>query len=99
MRREFDRGLSKPKMNTLESEKALIGILGLPDILPELSGRHAAFWTRSDCGPEVLGAQEAKVSTVLHECGADGLRFRCEQSGSNEPVEERCLGSSELDCE
>jgi len=99
MRRELDRGLSKPKMKTLESKKALVGILSLLHILPKLSGGHATFRARHDRGPEVLGSQEAKVSAVLHERGADGFRFSREQSGSNEPIEERCLGSPELDRE
>ena len=57
MRRELERGLSWPKMSTFESRKALLGILGLPHILPELSGGYAALRGSLERSPEILGAQ------------------------------------------
>src|SRR5438309_957444 len=42
IRWEFDRGRSKPNRNTFESRTALVGILGLPDLLPKFRGRDAS---------------------------------------------------------
>src|SRR2546427_6912218 len=97
MRWEFDRGRSKPNGNTLESRTALVGILGLPDLLPKFRGRDAPARLRIEGGPEVACPEESQVRPILDQGGAEGLGLRREQSGSDEPVEQLRLCPSELD--
>src|SRR2546425_9141403 len=85
IRWEFDRGRSKPNRNTFESRPALVGILGLPDLLPKFRRRDAPARLRIEGGPEVAGTEEPQVRPVLDQGGAEGLGLRCEQPGSDEP--------------
>src|SRR3970282_2074117 len=96
-RREFDVGRSTAKRNTFESRNALVGILRPPDVLPEPREGHPAPRARLDYRPEVPGPQEAEIGPVLDERGPDRLRFRREQPGAQEPVEELRLRAPEFD--
>src|SRR3972149_4112017 len=99
IRFEFDEGRSKPKMNTFESKKALLGIFGLPHVRPQLCEGDAPPRGRLDGGPEVPGPQQAEVRAVLHERGPNRLRLRREEPGPDEAVQQLRLGASELDGE
>src|SRR3989304_6202806 len=98
-RRELDPGRSRAKRKTLESRNALVGILGLLHVPPELLVRHPAGLHRLEGGPEILRTQEPQVRAILHERRPDGLRLRREQAGPDETVEELGLGPAELDGE
>src|SRR5713226_7313560 len=99
IRRELDLGLSNAKMKTFESKKALLGILGLPDVLPQLGKPYGAPGSGIDGHPDISGTEQAEVCPVFHQRSPNRLRLRGEQARSHEPIQELGFRTAELERE